>query len=502
MPQENSTTSKKTRKKPKKREDFTEVTDLLNRRLDSLARILGIGNCAAITIINGKIYIAVNELSKHTDQSHHNTRISFIKKVMHYLQNLAQTSQQPPQNDDNDNIKRKKKREDIFKAICSNAHICAEWGTKNKDQQAYISQLTETALKNYDVLIGERKKHASNERRNTKNIPALLALHYRDLIKVENSLRDNKKNKSPLRDIFLKKNAFEIIRDEKINNVHAEAQLIGFLIKHYAKKLPKREIYIGITKLCCQDCQALLDAVNTELSKKSAFKINNTDGYPSFKTRGTHGLGFSWKIPDIFKPGFDACLANKEQSAASTQYKKDIFYRIGHQTRLNQAARNKEQDDIEAKKYVIQFANNSPISDESSNDDNIELASKKQDIQLMAIRVAIAKNIIFSEDFGRYYKEVNDLKSARNFVDRLSTSLGESENNIIETILDQHLNEIFHEPNLIRWISLINNKNKIREKSPTFFQTDQPSTKKQKTHNESKIEESKNKAKNPLFDLK
>lgn len=61
----------------RERNDFTMSLDQSQRRLDSFAKLLSLNSeCVAVTVINGEVWIAANDLHKGSKPT--NTTITFI----------------------------------------------------------------------------------------------------------------------------------------------------------------------------------------------------------------------------------------------------------------------------------------------------------------------------------------------------------------------------------------------------------------------------------------
>lgn len=88
-----------------------------------------------------------------------------------------------------------------------------------------------------------------------------------------------------------------ILTDEPEKGIHAEVQILSKIVEMINAKALRgeQEIYIGISKRCCLNCHSMITAAN-EILKPSKITI---------KTRGTHGLDFTWKSPKLFSDGYN-----------------------------------------------------------------------------------------------------------------------------------------------------------------------------------------------------
>jgi len=106
-------------------------------------------------------------------------------------------------------------------------------------------------------------------------------------------------------------NQFIISRDETNKNVHAEMKILAYILKNVDNYKNIGNIYIGLNKLCCLQCQYMLEAANEVLKEKGIF----------LATRGYHGLAFEnkWNPPKDFEQGYRE--SNKLKKGASLQEK-------------------------------------------------------------------------------------------------------------------------------------------------------------------------------------
>ena len=118
-----------------------------------------------------------------------------------------------------------------------------------------------------------------------------------DIEKVTRSLAidsDEESIFSPeMRDAF-RRDAVHFLRGEI--GVHAEMKVLDHLIKCSPQMEGVKFLYIGITKLCCIDCEAVINVLNDKVS-----------GYKPISwlepicRRGTHLHSYIWKLPPFLR---------------------------------------------------------------------------------------------------------------------------------------------------------------------------------------------------------
>ena len=242
--------------------------DSNNRRLDSFSRLLAKGSgstCVAVAISDGKLIVAANEFHLGTEtEEGENKKLSDIRKILEYFKKVSEKEAIPS-----------KDRIDIFKLICSSEK-------SSISAASYYSKLGENAfLEIINDLVSEKIITIKDYK---KRFGALHKIAWDAYGHFESLFQDFSKVESLLKDEDVKVNIdLEncILRKELESGVHAEMQILVELMKQN-----KKDIYIGISKLCCLDCCCMLKAIN-EL------------GYSKVLYRGEHKLEFekNWKIP-------------------------------------------------------------------------------------------------------------------------------------------------------------------------------------------------------------
>jgi hypothetical protein len=293
------------------RQDLTAEYSASLRRLDTLARLLAShSQCVAVAISNDTLYITANELFKG---SRDNNNKVFIGSVIEHYRKLANAETISPD-----------ERNEIFKSICSKQRFgkasvpeTISTGILNALLVNQVPNLTDF-LNLYDINAGAAGL--------TWGIFIRL---YRDFIKFEKSVKKEiggeesfPKDISILNALLLslKNKKTQILTEEPKSGVHAEVQMLSFLVKAIESgNIPTDgSIYIGISKLCCMNCRVMLDTAN-EVFKEKNIKV-------VLEFRGKHDLDFGkWLPPATFQAGFEQKKGQNEKS---------IEYQIGFRSKL------------------------------------------------------------------------------------------------------------------------------------------------------------------------
>src|SRR5438132_38854 len=130
------------------RKDLTTEVEPPNRRLDALSRLLSARSiCAAASIINGKLYLAANELYKGSKD---NETKKSIQEIINYFSKLAKSESITEQ-----------ERENIFLRICSSQRL----GTiiKTPVPKELAAEIAKRVLNGENPTMMElRKLHKNN----------------------------------------------------------------------------------------------------------------------------------------------------------------------------------------------------------------------------------------------------------------------------------------------------------------------------------------------------
>lgn len=278
------------------------------RRLDSIARLIENGAvCAAITIKGDSFLIATNKEyprgEETKDQSY-----KLIDDVMGYFRGIA-IGQDPQQ-----------RFEDIFTKICIGAMRGLQLPASTMQgliEANFIKKVIDsTDARDYRFLrdlISEQIENGHCPGDEAAAFVTCLAL-LKDFKKVVNFICKNKgKDDESAIASFIK--AIKSYTEQNIitaqqlqgrvadtKDMHAEMRLIAFLESDLRDKKKKHEYYIGISKLCCLDCHAIIYAVNnaeyTQDGDEGAGKKSIKYGH-QISTRGAHNVMHSdhWRAP-------------------------------------------------------------------------------------------------------------------------------------------------------------------------------------------------------------
>ena len=276
--------------------DRTGELEKYERRLDSLARILGIGGCAAVAIYDGSLLVKENNLDNNP--KHDKRRRKHINDCIDYL--YAISAGKPFSEE---------KEYEFFKNFFYEIYVFEEMNAQNAESRRVIADAlygnigTQENYKLFCSKIGKNEYQESLKKihRKNANIDQALAFYFRDFSKIKSFIKESQDFKN----IFLEKNC-NAESSEIEQKVHAEAQLISELINIEEKQLKnnsnKTKIYLGISKRCCSKC---------ELLRKTASNISNSF---TFEARGTHGLSHNWTIPSRIRGSFSANSATNESN--------------------------------------------------------------------------------------------------------------------------------------------------------------------------------------------
>lgn len=274
-------------------------------KLDSIARLIeGGSTCAAITIEEDSFLIATNKNfpSNSTDQGY-----VLIQTVMSYLKKVATVDTEQEIESDF--------KEAVIK-ICREAMSGLQVPLHIKDkllENAFIERVMEASNKGQPDYTGLRD--CISEMAEYGHVPGnegsafvVCVALMRDLKKTRNFIRKNKDvtgdsetarfikaikgyNKSNI--IDNSKLALKIHDENTRIGMHAEMRILSLI----EDKLKARDVsyknYIGISKLCCLDCHAMIHAVklaegyNNNVEIRGAHNVrNNKNWEPPFNITG------------------------------------------------------------------------------------------------------------------------------------------------------------------------------------------------------------------------
>lgn len=283
-----------------------QKTKINQRRYDELAWLLeNTSMCTAVSFINKKFYIAANEFFVNTAAINRNQQLNNVCCIMEFFKKIANQEfvSEKQKNSERDNL---------MKIILKN-----QTKVESKGGIKIAGKMIETIVKT-KYIKKERLPNLKDEKLNKyikkrKGIAFLILGKgieiYKRFAKIEGSIikalennfegvsaaqlegfkcfdhDDNDRSSSHI--LFLPK--------DKGMNVHAEAQILNKIIDTMEKvtnKLPVKNFYIGISKLCCKNCCCLLEAANEVLKE---------DYSCSLKFKGAHNADFSanWGRPPM-----------------------------------------------------------------------------------------------------------------------------------------------------------------------------------------------------------
>lgn len=269
------------------------------RRLDALAELLqGRSACVAVANIGGRFLITANERFNNSEH------LSIVKQIMTYFKTIAMNGKIAVDHNIRDlilskiyNLKMdttalgngvlKISKPALFSNFINSSKIAARhWPTESECDGATENNLFVKACIAY----------------------ALIRDLYISLVKIENGLvkaLDNEKfhinDQEEVAVTQRELQAFRNFTDQDIsitanfranrdNLVHAEMQILGFLLRSQ----PKTPIYIGVSKRCCWNCHCMITAANEVLEQNNiSFRINVRDD-------AHDGISDPWNKPKIF----------------------------------------------------------------------------------------------------------------------------------------------------------------------------------------------------------
>lgn len=286
--------------------DHTQELEPPERRLDELARLFAAESiCVAVAVIDGKLYATANGLYKKSRSSGADHISSSIKSVGEYFRNLA--IRQPQDHQD---------RERAFLTTCSSKRLTFV----AKQAFSIPNDLTKDAAKAVLNYKGNGDKLHSIIASKGRNA-GIFGFAYGEYTKLrkaftrlEESIKSRGKRSKPLTQTQsssppeeetltpeqLVAISVEVItlNDEPQDGVHAEVQMLSYIIRSLVpkylnkadnkkRKIDEEElsvIYIGISKLCCLNCEKMLTSANNIFEERQIpLRLD---------FRGTHGLNF------------------------------------------------------------------------------------------------------------------------------------------------------------------------------------------------------------------
>ncbi|MBP6103535.1 MAG: hypothetical protein KA508_00470 [Gammaproteobacteria bacterium] len=293
---------------------------LPERRMDSLARVLDFrGKCVAVSIVDGKLYVASNEI----DRTRGIESKKDIKKIIEYFQKCANKSEITSEY-----------REETFLLINSKDRF----GSVKRGM--YIPDgLSQIVVK--QILSGD---YSSTEELRRKHgavydyVLGEITWIYRQFLKLEQSIREEELT---LEQMAALRSEPVVLETETIEGVHAEVKILGHLVSSIATMAPvgtqeaSKNIYIGISKLCCLGCRTMIESANElldcEASRDKPYAEQLKDKpLMKIKTRGQHDLDFdNWECPSTFRAGYDYSATKSVRARSKKAVQETLEFAIG-----------------------------------------------------------------------------------------------------------------------------------------------------------------------------
>ncbi len=304
--------------------DLTEKTDSSERRLDSLARLLAVGSgsvCVAIAVFNKQLIIASNSFfaganPPRTGTRDNNEELRAIREILDYFRKVA--NGEDPSTDT---------RKAMFIKICKMAKSKPRdepYATLLGDKR--FEKLINALLSGQNPKISVFKKEYDEAYADATAAYAVFHKLLQAFTKSERSLiekrnlPDNEQLSDEYFQAFIAKPL--ILRIEQKQNVHAEVQILGEIVRavEESRISSPQEIYVGISKLCCLDCRVMMEECVEVLQERGI----------TLEVRGHHDLSFKkgesgWISPKQFSEGYDAGNIAGNVS---------LSFRIGYNSRI------------------------------------------------------------------------------------------------------------------------------------------------------------------------
>ena len=271
------------------------------RRWDVLAWILeGTSMCTAVGEINEQLYVSVNEFSSGTQEPQ---LLTYIYQVLEHFQSLS----------DNEKLLNTEDKKDINSRLeLAQKLLYAQLSTQTKGGIKIPKNVIEffTAVELLSAENFPKLPHYLKKKEDVAHIAfGYLRVIYTRIRKIENALVKAREGDYIEIDAIqfkalrnFKKSAENrkegsILFEQGRPGVHAELQIMSKVVNLIKKgniPLPK-EIYLGISKLCCLNCHHMLEAANSVFEQE---KIKVT-----LKFRGAHDATFekNWLAPKGFE---------------------------------------------------------------------------------------------------------------------------------------------------------------------------------------------------------
>jgi hypothetical protein len=241
--------------------------------------------CIAVSIINGRLYIAANEFFKTSKLTKGRT---YIIEFMKRLTRLAAGERLTPQ-----------ELSTYFSEACTMNRLS---GNAPSISTQDSKKIVELIMRHSDkFLMYEIKKSFPSKSNEAAYVYSAWFKLWIAFMKVINEICTEN---SRLQNIFKNSN-YEILKDESQKGVHAELQILNKIVECLTAQddgiiaEEQQEQYVGISKLRCLHCRAFFETANEIF-------LENQKGLV-LCARGEHDLDFerSWQVPDIFSDGYN-----------------------------------------------------------------------------------------------------------------------------------------------------------------------------------------------------
>lgn len=271
------------------------------RRLDSIARLLeGSSICAAVALENNSFLIATNTNFIPNSEAQ---GYVLINTVMSFFKEVANSSDEIYQNN-----AFKMQFKETFRKICRESMSGLQLSAYIRDElekDDFIDRVIKASeqedYREFRDYISQHAEHGHSPANHSSAFFVCVAL-MQDFDKVIKFIRENKnnvdhlptksfiqaiKNYQETNIIDREKLAPKILNPNTREKMHAEMRILALIDNQLKNKDSRYVNYIGISKLCCLDCHAMIYAVNQA-------GYNN-----SLEIRGAHNVNHAgnWNAP-------------------------------------------------------------------------------------------------------------------------------------------------------------------------------------------------------------
>jgi hypothetical protein len=310
-------------------EEEESTLSIQQRRMDQLAYLLeGSTTCSAACNIGNTFLIASNALFKRTRED--NQSLKHICTIMEYFKAVAKDAKLNSE-----------ARCSLMESICR-MQIKTLKGAIQVPPEYIAAVIPNGAQIQMDLesLLREQKDLFKKNPIALTTAFAFMSKIFPRVRKIENSILKAASNdfseissdqlqafKNFSFEFEERENSFILLEEVK-QNVHAEAQILTKIIEMALAGNSPLEVYIGISKRCCSDCNDLLLAADNVLFEKKAIHV---------KFEGSHGASFEWTKPSIFDKRLKRQRARGEQLEQSKDEQLQTLIWKGYERRKNES---------------------------------------------------------------------------------------------------------------------------------------------------------------------